>query len=66
MNWENFGGGVAALAIAYLIYRAIQRRKRKSEENAFEGSTPVVNVQFWGTMILFLVLGAWYIVKSFL
>jgi hypothetical protein len=66
MNWENFGGGVASITIAYLIYRAIQRRKRKSGENAFEGLTSVLNIQFWGTMILFFILGVWYIVKSFL
>lgn len=64
MNWKYFCVGVGFLAFAYLYYRIIKRRKQSQEKNKLEGLISVLDVETWGMMILTIIVGIGFIIKS--
>jgi len=60
MDWKYFGAGVGFLAIAYLDFRVIQRRKRNPGKKPVEGLISVLDVEYWGMLILCLIGAAAY------
>lgn len=63
MNWNYFLIGVGFLLVAGLIYKGT-KGKRTSEENNWKGLNGRTYVQGWGTMILCILVGIVFILKS--
>jgi uncharacterized membrane protein YidH (DUF202 family) len=64
MNWKYFSAGVGFLMVAYLTYRGIKRRKRNPDKYPIEGFS-VLDIESWGVVIICVIVGAAFIVKSF-
>ena len=63
MDWKYFLIGLTFLVGAYWIYRGIKRGPA-SEKNNWQGPIPSLYVQGWGAMILCVIVGIGFILKS--
>ncbi|MDN3586496.1 DUF1206 domain-containing protein [Pedobacter aquatilis] len=63
MDWNYFFMGVVFLVVGYLIFRGIEKGP-SSEKNNWEGPTQTLYVQGWGTIIVCLLCGIGFILKS--
>ncbi len=64
MNWKYLLLGIGFLLVAYVLYRGIKGERPSSEETNWKGPTGVVYVQYWGGIILCLIGGIVFILKS--
>lgn len=63
MNWKYFFIGVGFLLVAYLIYRGIKGGPA-SEHTNWNGPILPLYVHGWGTMIICIIIGIAFILKS--
>jgi len=65
MNWKYLFSGIGLLLAAYFIYKEIKGGP-SSEKNNWEGTTLSLYIQCWGGIIVCVLCGIVFIVKSFL
>jgi len=63
MDWSSFFVGVCFLIVAYLIFLGIKKGP-SSEKNNWKGPTQTLYVQGWGTIIVCVICGIGFILKS--
>jgi len=64
MDLKNFGIGVGFLAVAYLFYRWVKNEKLDFEGKSDSGLLPQNVIGLWGSVILCLIAGVAFLLKS--
>lgn len=63
MEWDKFFIGIIFLLLAYFFYKTT-KGKLASEKSDWKGLTLSLYVQGWGVVVLCLILGMGFIIKS--